>query len=96
MFIIVLVEEILIPALESAINGIVKLVQTKEFWITVALLAAIIFCISAITGLSLREVTSIDHISNLWGLAETGSSQSPDGSAGDTDKYRGGATPYDG
>lgn len=89
------IDEILIPALESAINGFVKLVQTKAFWITVSLVVATAFGISALTGLSLREVASVEHISNFWGLADTGSDTPGGSDSGDSGKYRGGATPYD-
>lgn len=92
---LVIIDEIIIPAIESAILAFVRAVQTKTFWIIVALLAIVVFALHMVTGLTIREIFSIEQMSNLWGLMDSGAAESGntlDGNA--PDKYRGGATPY--
>ena len=97
MFITFLVEDILIPFLEWSINALVKLFQTKTFWILLVIFVGGVFTIHMLTGLSIREVLSVHNITSLWGLNESGAAESADTHDGASvpDKYRGGATPYD-
>lgn len=90
-----LINDIFIPALESAINALVRFILTKAFWITLGIVLATVFGISVATDIPMREVVTFDNISNMWGLMDT------DEESGATvygeatfDKYRGGATPH--
>lgn len=90
-----LINELFIPALESAINALVRFVQTKAFWITLGVVVTAIFGISVVTDLSMREVVMFDNISNMWGLMDTDDAAGATVDSGATvDKYRGGATPH--
>ena len=93
MFFGIIINEIIIPLIEEAINGIIKMVQTKTFWIILLLLIAGVTTIKIITDLSFREILSVDQITNLWGL--TDSADGHDTANNPNGKYRGGATPYD-
>ena len=90
-----LINELFIPALESAINALVRFIQTKAFWITLGIVLATVFGISATTDIPMREVVTFDNISNMWGLMDTDDAAGSTGYGGATfDKYRGGATPH--